>query len=161
MKTNKGGTHQESPADQDKGGSQNDHPLVVPPGLRDAVRDFEAHWAVSDNEPIMVLGATGVGKSLFLHLSRQFFNEQHAGSKKQPPIVEANCGHFSGKHSDLNMTRSELFGHVKGSSSVANKDKVGLVELADGGLLILEEIGELSLEAQSMLLTFIETGDYR
>jgi transcriptional regulator with AAA-type ATPase domain len=59
------------------------------------------------------------------------------------------------------VTRSELFGHVKGAFTGANKDKPGLIEKAEGGLLILEEIGELPLEAQAMLLTFIETGEYR
>jgi DNA-binding NtrC family response regulator len=146
-----------------KGDNEQDQlaePLLVPPGLSGAAYDFEAHWAVSDKEPVLILGETGVGKSLFLHLAKQLFRLKHK-NEKELPIVEANCGHFSGKHSDLNMTRSELFGHVQGSSSLAYKDKVGLVEKADGGLLILEEVGELPSEAQALLLTFIETGEYR
>ena len=59
------------------------------------------------------------------------------------------------------MERSELFGHVEGAFTEAIRDKKGLVEKADGGMLILEEVGELPLEVQAMLLTFIETGEYR
>jgi hypothetical protein len=139
-----------------------DNPFIVPPGIYQAVHDFEAHWCVSDKEPILVLGATGVGKSLFLHLSKQFFKKQNPTRRKKPvPIIEANCAHFSGARSDLNMARSELFGYVAGAFTGATDDKVGLVEKADGGLLVLEEIGELPLEAQAMLLTFVETGEYR
>lgn len=50
---------------------------------------------------------------------------------------------------------------MKGAFTDAKADKVGLVEKADGGLLILEEVGELPFEVQAMLLTFIETGEYR
>jgi DNA-binding NtrC family response regulator len=159
--TKKGVNDPDAPIEHKKEPPQIDHPLVVTPGLRGAVHDFEAHWAVSDKEPVLILGETGVGKSLFLHIAKQLFKLEHGGDEKKLPIVEANCGHFSGKQSDLNMTRSELFGHVKGSSNLAYKDKVGLVEKADGGLLILEEVGELPSEAQALLLTFIETGEYR
>jgi transcriptional regulator with GAF, ATPase, and Fis domain len=61
----------------------------------------------------------------------------------------------------MNIVRSELFGHVEGAFTGAIRDKTGLVEIANGGLLILEEVGELPFEAQAMLLTFIETGEYR
>jgi transcriptional regulator with AAA-type ATPase domain len=138
-----------------------DKPLIVPPGLNSAVAQFESHFAVSREEPIMISGPTGVGKTLFLYLGKRLFKKQHNADEKVPPVVEANCGHFAGKSSDLNMARSELFGHVKGSHSLAKEDKKGLVEKANGGLLILEEVGELPFEVQAMLLTFIETGEYR
>jgi hypothetical protein len=156
-----GSENSDAPITSDGGSPQRDDSFIVPPGLHYTIDDFEAHWNVSDKEPILILGATGVGKSLFLHLTKELFKKQHAGERKKRPIVEANCGHFSGTHSDLNMIRSELFGHVKGSHNMAYKDKVGLVELANGGLLILEEIGELPSEAQALLLTFVETGEYR
>jgi transcriptional regulator with AAA-type ATPase domain len=136
-------------------------PLIVPPGLRSAVHHFEAHFAVSGNNPIMILGETGVGKSLFLYLSKQFFKEQHQYDTNPPTIVEANCAHFTSGGSGYSLARSELFGHVKGSFTDAHDNKVGLVEKANGGLLILEEVGELPIEVQAMLLTFIETGEYR
>ena len=131
-------------------------PLIIPPGLFNSIWDFEAHYVVSKDEPIILLGATGVGKSLFLHLAKMFFKQVHKNKKKQPPIIEANCAHFN-----VNLANSELFGHAKGAYTDAKSDRKGLVEEADGGLLILEEIGELPLEVQAMLLTFIETGKYR
>ena len=50
-------------------------PLIVPPGLNSAVMDFEAHFAVSGEEPIMILGSTGVGKSLFFILRKGFLKK--------------------------------------------------------------------------------------
>jgi transcriptional regulator with AAA-type ATPase domain len=136
-------------------------PLLVPPGLSNAVCTFEDHFAVSGDQPIMILGPPGVGKTLFLYLAKQLFREAHQNEERVPPIIEANCGHFAGRERDVNITRSELFGHVRGAYSGAIKDKEGLVHDANGGFLILEEIGELPPETQAMLLTFIETGEYR
>lgn len=136
-------------------------PLIAPPGLHQVILDFEAHFAVSGDDPIMILGPTGVGKSLFLYLARILFKKNHQYDETPPIILEANCAHFSSGGSGYSLARSELFGHVKGAFTDAHKDKVGLVEKANGGLLILEEVGELPLEVQAMLLTFIETGEYR
>jgi transcriptional regulator with AAA-type ATPase domain len=137
------------------------NPVIITPGLNKAVGDFESHFDVSGDEPIMVSGPTGVGKSLFLYLAKRLFLKKHENAEDVPPIVEANCGHFAGKRADFNIGRSELFGHVKGAYTGADEDKKGLVEKANGGLLILEEVGELPFETQAMLLTFIETGEYR
>ena len=125
---------------------------IVPPGLQVPFYDYLNHHKVSGDAPIMIVGETGVGKSMFLHISQKLFEEENSGS----PVCWANCSHFEG-----NLARSELFGHVKGAYTDAKKDKKGIIEVADGGLLILEEIGELSFEVQAMLLTFIETGQYR
>jgi len=133
-----------------------ENPLIVPPGLHKAVMDFEAHFAVSGKDPIMILGSTGVGKSLFLYYAKALYLKSHQNKKSFPPVVQANCGHFRVDHA-----RSELFGHVKGAFTGAIKDKIGIVEKANGGLLILDEIGELPFEVQGMLLTFVETGDYQ
>ena len=78
----------------------------------------------------------------------------------KPIIGWANCAHFGNKSSDPNIARSELFGQKKGIGNV-REDIKGMVDIVDGGALILEEIGELPLEVQAMLLTFIETGEYR
>ncbi len=136
-------------------------PLIVPPGLNSAYLHFEAHFAVSGDDPIMILGPTGVGKSMFLYLARRLFKKKHQYDTTPPIIVEANCAHFSSGDGGYSLARSELFGHVKGSFTGADNNKVGLVEKANGGLLILEEVGELPREVQAMLLTFIETGAYR
>ncbi len=128
----------------------------IPPGLNLSVKDFEYHYKVAKSEPILIIGETGVGKSLFSLIFEKLYREEHEDEKIYP-IVKANCAHFGG---DPNLVRSELFGHVKGAFTGAISDKIGLVEMANGGALILEEIGDLPLEAQAMLLTFIETGEY-
>jgi len=129
--------------------------FIVPPGLRDYIPLFEAHYDTAGKMPIMVVGATGVGKSLFLHLFEKLFKEKNNSAK----VVKTNCANLGG--GDPNMARSELFGHKSGAFTGANQDNPGLLEIADGGALVLDEIGELPPDAQSMLLTFIETGKYR
>ena len=160
QKKKRNGAEPLEPSDQENESLLFENPLIIPPGLGRSLLDFEAHYHVTGKEPILILGATGVGKSLFLHLSKIYFKEECKKKKAVRPIVEANCAHFAGGASDLNMTRSELFGHSKGAFTGAAGKKIGLVEVADGGLLILEELGELPLEVQAMLLTFIETGMY-
>jgi transcriptional regulator with GAF, ATPase, and Fis domain len=98
---------------------------------------------------------------MFLYLAKRLFKKQHQYDSAPPRIVEANCAHFTGSGSGYSLARSEIFGHVRGAFTDAHDDKKGLVEKADGGLLILEEVGELPKEVQAMLLTFIETGEYR
>ena len=109
----------------------------------------------------MMYGPTGVGKSLFLKIFKTMFQNKDSTNQSNRPVVWANCAHFGGINSDPNIARSELFGHVKGAHQNAQKDKIGLVHEAHGGALILEEIGELPLEVQAMLLTFIEDGVFR
>ena len=158
QKKKRNGAEPLEPSDQENESLLFENPLIIPPGLGRSLLDFEAHYHVTGKEPILILGATGVGKSLFLNLSKIYFKEECKKKKAVRPIVEANCAHFAGGASDLNVTRSELFGHSKGAFTGAAGEKIGLVEVADGGLLILEELGELPLEVQAMLLTFIETG---
>lgn len=134
---------------------------IIPPGLNYTVNKFIAHCKVSGNQPVMVIGDTGVGKSMFLEIYKNFYRERCKNRRKKPKVVWANCAYFGDYYSDFNMTKSELFGHVKGAFTGANKDKQGLVEIANKGLLILEEIGELPKQVQAMLLTFVETGKYR
>jgi transcriptional regulator with AAA-type ATPase domain len=141
--------------------AESEKTLIVPPGLDGYITSFESHYFVSDKDPIMILGPTGVGKSMFLRMARCLFKRSYQYEKNERPIVEANCAHFSSGDGGHNMARSEIFGHVKGAYTGASQDKKGLVGKADNGLLILEEVGELPAEVQAMLLTFIETGEYR
>ena len=125
---------------------------MVPPGLRYKIEEFEAHFAVAKGAPIMICGPSGVGKSLFLHLFEKLFREKERAERT---VATVNCSHFAG-----DIARSELFGHVKGSFTGAIHEKEGWLEKADGGALILEEVGDLPLETQAMLLSFVETGKY-
>ncbi|MGA2402511.1 MAG: sigma 54-interacting transcriptional regulator [Syntrophobacteraceae bacterium] len=131
--------------------------FVITPGLIPEVLRFEDHYIAAEGKPIMIVGPTGVGKSLFLSMAEKLQRQKNPTG----PIEWANCAHFGGQHSDPNIARAELFGAIKGAFWGATNDRKGKVELAEGGLLILEEIGELPLEVQAMLLTFSETGDYR
>jgi len=125
---------------------------VIPPGLFESVLLFRAHYEAANGEPVLIEGPTGVGKRMFIDIFKILYREQHGD---QPPIVTINCSHFGG-----DLARSELFGYVKGAFTGALKDKIGLVKTADTGLLILEEIGDLSPETQAKLLTFIEDKVY-
>jgi len=129
---------------------------IVPPGLFSRFHNFLNHCKVAQKEPIMIVGDTGVGKSMFLRVAEKLFEQEYGRNNKKHPVRWENCAHF-----DKNLARSELFGHVKGAYTDAIKDAEGCVKLADNGLLILEEIGELPEEVQAMLLTFIETGKYK
>lgn len=96
--------------------------------------------------PVLITGETGVGKELFasaLYL---------LGKRNGEPYMPVNCGQFS----DENLMVSELFGHAKGSFTGAINDRRGMFETADGGVIFLDEIGELSLKAQKMLLRVVE-----
>jgi transcriptional regulator with AAA-type ATPase domain len=135
--------------------------FIVPPSLQYDVDRFVEHYTASKNYPIMICGPTGVGKSLFLRIFEILFEKGNSINKNIGPVVWANCAHFGGVNSDPNIARSELFGHVKGSHQNAKYSKIGLVHKAHKGALILEEIGELPLEVQAMLLTFIEDGIFR
>jgi len=126
--------------------------FIVPPGLRYKIKEFEAHYKIADRTPILICGPSGVGKSMFLHIFQQLYRAEHG---QKCPIATVNCSHF---HGDL--ARSELFGHLRGAFTGAVQNKDGWIKRADGGVLILEEIGDLPEESQAKLLTFIETGEF-
>ena len=130
--------------------SEGDSSYVVTPGLMHKIREFEAHVKVARRSPIMISGPSGVGKSLFLHLFKALYQAEHGKAKN---IVTVNCSHFTG-----DIARSELFGHSKGAFTGAVNDKEGWIRKAEGGVLILEEVGDLPPESQARLLTFIEDG---
>lgn len=102
--------------------------------------------------PLLIIGDSGVGKSMFIEAARQLF----LASNPSAPFLRLNCASF-----EESLANSELFGHVKGAFTGAHRDKVGIVKTAEGGLLVLDEIGELSKEIQAKLLVFIEEGEYR
>ena len=95
---------------------------------------------------VLVLGETGTGKE---HVARSL-------AMQDRPFVPQNCAELT-----RDLARSELFGHLRGSFSGAITAKTGLVEVAQDGVLFLDEIGELSLEVQAELLRFLEDGYYR
>ncbi|MEO8198855.1 MAG: sigma 54-interacting transcriptional regulator [Thermoanaerobaculia bacterium] len=103
------------------------------------------------DDPVLVYGESGVGKESLaqaLHL---------LGNRSAHPFVSVNCPQFQ----EGNLTVSELFGHRKGSFTGAVSDHRGCFETADGGVVFLDEIGDLAMNAQVMLLRAIGTGEFR
>ncbi|MEM8712906.1 MAG: RNA repair transcriptional activator RtcR [Planctomycetota bacterium] len=105
--------------------------------------------ALRSSDPILLSGATGVGKT---QLARRIFElkERHTASGARR-LVEVNCATLRGE-----QAMSALFGHEKGAFTGAMEAREGLLRAADGGVLFLDEIGELGLDEQAMLLRAIE-----
>lgn len=104
--------------------------------------------AIRSREPILLMGPTGAGKS---QLARRIFELKKSRHQFTGNFVEVNCATIRG-----DAAMSALFGHVKGSFTGAMQDRKGLLVAADGGLLFLDEIGELGLDEQAMLLRAVE-----
>ncbi|RZV51591.1 MAG: sigma-54-dependent Fis family transcriptional regulator [Deltaproteobacteria bacterium] len=121
--------------------------LLAPESMRGIREELRA--AMQSGASIMILGESGTGKT---QLGTAFARATH-----QEPIVRATLGMAD----DLNTITSELFGHERGAFSGAVSKRKGLVEHADGGTLILDEVLNLPSNAQKLLLDFTQFGLYR
>jgi transcriptional regulatory protein RtcR len=104
--------------------------------------------ALRSAAPLLLTGPTGAGKS---HLARRIFELRKQRGRLRGNFVEVNCATLTGA-----TAASALFGHTRGSFTGAQKDRPGLLREADGGLLFLDEIGELGADEQAMLLRALE-----
>ena len=105
----------------------------------------------------LILGPSGVGKTLFANVMYQYARMKKHKSEKEFPLVTFNCSDY---YNNPQLLLSQLFGHAKGAFTGADKDKIGLVERADGGILFLDEIHRLTPNGQEMLFSLMDHGEY-
>jgi formate hydrogenlyase transcriptional activator len=117
------------------------------PALRAVLRQVE-QVAVTDST-VLIRGETGTGKEL---IARAIHDRS---TRKNRPLVKINCSAIS-----AGLVESELFGHVKGAFTGAFERRTGRFELADGGTIFLDEIGELPLETQVKLLRVLQEREF-
>ena len=101
------------------------------------------------NIPFFITGETGVGKegiARYIHES---------GPRRDQPFIAINCGRFSPE-----LLQSELFGHEAGAFTSAIRQRRGAFEIANGGILFLDDVLEMSLDAQKMLLRVLDTATF-
>lgn len=107
----------------------------------------EIRTVANSDLTVLITGETGVGKELVA-------NAIHAGSPRAyKALISLNCAALPDT-----LVESELFGHVRGAFSGASSDRRGKFELADGGTLLLDEVGELPLAVQAKLLRVLQNG---
>lgn len=104
--------------------------------------------AAASRDPLLLMGPTGAGKS---KLAQRIYELKRTRRQVEGAFVDINCATVRG-----DSAMSALFGHVKGAFTSAVQDRPGLLRKADGGVLFLDEIGELGLDEQAMLLGAIE-----
>jgi DNA-binding NtrC family response regulator len=130
----------------DVSGARSSHQHTSTPPLSTLI-DLAAR---NDDAPILILGETGTGKGF---VARQIHDRS---PRAKDPFVEINCASLS-----ATFFESELFGHERGAFTDARQAKRGLLEVAAGGSIFLDEIGELALDVQPRLLKVIEEHRFR
>ncbi len=119
-------------------------------GTSAAIRQIltTVHQVAGSDIPVLITGESGTGKELVAHAIHN--NSQ----RKKKAFKPLNCAGLSSS-----ILESELFGHVKGAFTGAERDRQGVFEYADGGTLFLDEIGDMPMDMQAKLLRVLESGE--
>ena len=105
--------------------------------------------AASRCNPVLIVGETGTGKELAA-------KAVHTLRHPDEPFIAVNCAALT-----ANLLESELFGHAKGSFTGADREKIGLLELAGAGTILLDEISEMPMDLQAKLLRVLQEKNFR
>lgn len=105
----------------------------------------------------LILGETGVGKSMFAEYM-YLFGKESGSIREDASFVRFNCADYA---DNPQLVIAQIFGVKKGAYTGADKDRIGLLKKADNGILFLDEIHRLSPQAQEMLFTYIDKGCFR
>lgn len=108
----------------------------------------ELECAARSDAKVLITGESGVGKEVVARLIH------HESRRSHCPLVTINCAGVPDT-----LLESEMFGHTRGSFTDAYRDKRGLLELATGGTVFMDEVGEMSPRMQALLLRFLENGE--
>ena len=114
--------------------------------IRQVEEDIQ--WAARSDAKVLITGESGVGKEVVAKSIHE-----HSARARQP-LVTINCAGIPDT-----LLASELFGHARGSFTDAHRERKGYLEQANRGTVFLDEVGEMSLQMQSMLLRFLENGE--
>jgi DNA-binding NtrC family response regulator len=128
---------------------QNEHRLIYTSEEMEKIVALVAEIAPRP-DPLLIQGESGVGKEVIAR------HVHYQSDRFDAPLVAVNCGAIP---SDL--LESELFGHTEGAFTGASKERKGLFQAAEGGTLLLDEIGEIPLALQPRLLRVLETGEVK
>ena len=120
-------------------------------GNSDALQyvSFRVRQVAPTDATVLILGETGTGKGMVAHAIHEL------SARKDRPMVTVNCAALP-----ANLIESELFGREKGAFTGAHAKQVGRFEVASGGTIFLDEIGEMPLELQAKLLRVLQEGEF-
>jgi transcriptional regulator with GAF, ATPase, and Fis domain len=117
------------------------------PGLKKVLEQIEL--LAGTNANVLILGESGTGKELVARAIHQ------RSQRRDRPLVKVNCTSIPKE-----LVESEFFGHAKGAFTGALGDRIGRFQLADGGTIFLDEVGEIPLDLQSKLLRVLQEREF-